>query len=294
MILVTGATGNVGAELIKKLSASGQAVRAFVRNRTNARAIALPGVEFVEGDFDEPRTFTPALKNVDRLFLLIPSSARVEEQQNNFVDAASKSNVRHIVKLSLFAADEKAPGRFQRYHGVVEKHILATGIPYTFLRPNLFMQALLSFRQTILAQGAFYAPIGNARVSIVDVRDIAAITAKALTESGHEGKTYDITGPEALTHAEMAAQLSKATGRQINFVDVPPEVMRQALLSFGMPQWQADGIIEDYEHYSREEAKTVTSAVRDVTGKEAIPFSQFAHDYAGAFSEKATGAGSSH
>jgi uncharacterized protein YbjT (DUF2867 family) len=151
----------------------------------------------------------PALDGVDRLFLLIPSSSEVEQQQRHFVDAAKRSKVRHLVKLSQLAADEHAAGRFQRYHAAVEKHILKSDIPYTFLRPNLFMQGLFNFRSTIASRGAFYAPGGDARVSIVDVRDIASIAAKALTELGHAGKTYDITGPEALTHAEMAQQLSK-------------------------------------------------------------------------------------
>lgn len=290
MILITGATGSIGVELIKRLSASGQLVRAFVRSRERSQTIALPGVELVEGDFTRAETFVPALAGVDRLFLLIPSSAEGEQQQRNFVDAATRSRVKHIVKLSQFAADERAPGRFQRYHAAVENHILGSGIPYTFLRPNLFMQGLLNFRYTILSQGAFYASAGDARVSVVDVRDIAAIAAKTLAEPGHEGKAYDITGPEALTHAEMAEQLSRALGRPVRYVDVPPDAMRNALLGFGMPAWQADGLVEDYDHYRLGEAATVTTTVRDITGIVPTRFSQFAHDYAGRFLGKATGA----
>src|SRR5690348_13913003 len=247
MILITGATGNIGVELIRKLSAGGQPVRAFVRNRSQARAIALPGIELVEGDFARPETFKPALAGVERLFLLIPSSSEVEQQQRNFVDAATTSKVKHIVKLSQLGADERSPGRFQRYHGAVESYIRKSGVAYTFLRPNLFMQGLLNFRSTISNQDAFYAPAGNAQVSAVDVRDIASIAAKALTESGHEGKTYDITGPESLTHAAMADQLSQTLGKSVTYVDVPPEAMRETLLGLGMPRWQADGLVEDYE-----------------------------------------------
>ena len=145
MILITGATGNVGAELIKKLSEHGTPARAFVRDRAQARAIALPGIEIVEGDFTKPETLTRALVGVDRLFLLIPSSSQVEKQQRGFVDAAKRSGVRHIVKLSQLGADTHSPGRFQRYHGAVENHILRSGIAHTFLRPNLFMQGLLKF-----------------------------------------------------------------------------------------------------------------------------------------------------
>ena len=291
MILVTGATGNIGAELVKRLAAGKQPVRALVHSRAHAQAIALPGVEFVESDFAKPETFQSALDNVDRLFLLIPSSSDVEQQQRNFVDAAKRAKVRHLVKLSQFAADERALGRFQRYHGAIEKLILKSGMAYTFLRPNLFMQGLLQFRPTISAQGAFYAPAGTARVSVVDVRDIAAVAAKTLTESGHEGKTYDITGPEALTHSAMADQLSRALGKPIQYVDIPPQAMREALLSFGMPSWQADGIVEDYDHYRLGKASVLSSVVRELTGREATSFSRFAKDYANSFLDGAAAAG---
>jgi len=283
MILITGATGNVGVELVKKLAGGRQRVRAFVHRRASARAIALPGIEIIEGDFAQPATFTRALVGIDRLFLLIPSSSEVEQQQRNFVDAAKRSDVRHIVKLSQFAADANAPGRFQRYHGAVENYIRASSIPFTFLRPNLFMQGLLNFRSVISSRGSLYAPAGNAKISVVDVRDIAALAARALTEPGHEGKTYDITGPQALTHAEMADQLSWALAKPIKYVDVPPAAMREALLGFGMPVWQADGLLEDYQHYCRGEAETVAPSVYDLTGSRPISFFRFAQDYAERF-----------
>ena len=289
MILITGATGNNGAELVKIFSARGIPMRAFVRNRTHAQEVALPGVEIVEGNFARPATFKPALDGVDRLFLLIPSSSDVEAQQRNFVDAAKRGGVKHIVKLSQLEANEHSPGRFQRYHGAVENYIRESGVPYTFLRPNLFMQGLLGFSSVIASQGAFYLSAGNARVSVVDVRDIASVAARVLTEPGHEGKTYDITGPEALTHAEMAGQLSEAVGKPIQYVDIPSDAMRQALLGFGMPAWQVEGLVEDYEHYRRGEAAMVTSTVRDITGTAAKSFSQFAHDYSAAFQMKTAG-----
>ena len=290
MILVTGATGKVGLELTKKLFDRGLPVRAFVRDRSRARAIALPGIELVEGDFARPETFARALDGVDQLFLLMPSSADVEQSQRNFVDAAKRARVKHIVKLSQFGANAAAAGRFQRYHAAVEHHILKSRIPHTFLRPNFFMQSLLNFRSSIAQQGTFYAPAGTARVSVVDVRDVASAAAAALTNSEHESKTYELTGPEALTHAEMASELSEALARTIKYVDVPPETMLQTLLEMRMPQWQAEGVIEDYGHYRRGEAAAVSTAVRDVTQHQPTRFAQFAADYARQFLGKAAGA----
>ena len=284
MILVTGATGNNGTEIVKRLAMARVQVRAMVRNRERASAIALPRVEVVEGDFDRPATLLSALAGVERAFLLTNSSERAQSQQIAFIDAARQSGVAHIVKLSQFGAEAHSPVRFLRYHAAVEAALQASGIAYTLLRPNLFMQGLLNFRSTIATQNAFYAAAGEAKVSAVDVRDIAEVAVAALTESGHEGKLYELTGPQALTHAEMAEGLSRALGRQVAFVDIPPEAMREALLGFGVPVWQADGLIEDYAHYRRGEAAAVTSGVRDATGNAPRGFEEFARDYAATFS----------
>lgn len=283
MILVTGATGNNGRELIKGLSTAGAAVRGMVRNPVAADK--LTGVEFVAGDFDDPESVHRALDGVERAFLVTNSTERAEEQQLGCVRVARAAGLRHIVYLSQLHATKNSPVRFLRYHATVEEAIAASGIAFTNLRPNLYMQGLFGFRSSIIREGRFFAPIGDARVSTVDVRDIAPVAAAALTQSGHDGKTYDITGPESLTHAEMASRLSEAVGRPIMFVDVPETTMRDALLAFKFPQWQADGLIEDYAHYRRGEASAVSPAVRDVTGTSPHSFSEFARDYRLAFSQ---------
>src|ERR671921_842260 len=284
MILVSGATGNNGIEILKRLATGDVQVRAMVRNLDRASGIALPHVEVVEGDFDRPETLLAALAGVERAFLLTNSSERAESQQIAFIDAARKSGVAHVVKLSQFDADVDASGRFQRYHAVVEAALQESGLAYTILRPNLYMQGLLNFRPTIAPQNAFYAAAGDAKVSVIDVRDIAEVAVAALTESGHEGKIYELTGPQALTHAQMAEGLSEALGRRVSFVDIPPEAMRDALLGVGLPVWQADGLLEDYAHYRRGEAAAVTSGVRDAIGKAPRSFDEFARDYAAMFS----------
>ena len=284
-ILITGATGNVGRELTKQLVAQEVPFRVMVRSTQKAKAFyKMEDVEVIIGDFNDAKTVADALKGINRAFLLTNSSEQAETQQLTFVELASRAGVKQIVKLSQWAADTDSPVRFLRYHAVVENKIKELGLNYTFLRPNLFMQSLLSFREMILNQGKFFAPVGNAKISMVDVRDIAAVAAAALSEDGHAGKTYNITGPEALSHQEMAKKLSQALNRQIEFVDIPPESMREALAGVGFPNWQADGLIEDYAHYHRGEAATITADIKNVTGKPPHSLEEFARDYATVFS----------
>ena len=236
MILITGASGNVGTELVKILMARGVPLRAMVRSPEAAQKIeARAGVEIVAGDFNDAATIARALAGIDRAFLLTPSSEQAEAQQSAFVEVARRAGVQHIVKLSQFAAAPDSPVRFLRYHAAVERTIRTSGLPYTFLRPNLFMQGFLGFRQSIIAEGKFFAAAGDAKISVIDVRDIAAVAAIALTAPGHEGRIYDLTGPEALTHLEMAGRFSDTLGRRVEFVDVPPDVMRGALIGVGLP-----------------------------------------------------------
>lgn len=283
-ILITGATGNVGRELTRQLSEQKMLFRAMVRSIGEARKLpGFVGTELVAGDFNEPETVFCALEGMERAFLLTNSSELAENQQSTFVDLAYRAGVKHIVKLSQWAAAEQSPVRFLRYHAAVERKIKDSGIAYTFLRPNLFMQGLLGFREPIARQSKFFAPIGDAKISVVDVRDIAAVAAVALTEQGHEGKTYDITGPESLSHQEMAEKLSTVVNHKVQFVNIPPLSMREMLISVGFPVWQAEGLIEDYAHYSRNEASEVSLGVLEATGNLPRSFEDFARHYAPAF-----------
>ncbi|HEX9956327.1 MAG TPA: SDR family oxidoreductase [Fibrella sp.] len=283
-ILITGATGTIGSELAKSLSNQGIPFRAMVRSPKDATALAvLPGAEIVKGDFNDPTTLSQALAGINKAFLLTPSSELAEQQQLRFVTEAQRAGVQQVVKLSQLAADPASPVRFLRYHAVVEHAIRDSGMAFTFLRPNLFMQGLLGFGESIAAKGLFFAAIGDAKVSAIDVRDIAAVAAKALLEDGHEGRTYTLTGPEALTHTDMASKLATALKRPVTFINISPEAMRAALAEVGFPAWQADGLIEDYAHYSRHEANLVSADVETVTGQSARPFAVFAEDYAAHF-----------
>jgi uncharacterized protein YbjT (DUF2867 family) len=214
--------------------------------------------------------------------LLTNSTERTEAQQIAFVEAAQAQRVGHVVYLSQLAADEQSAVRFLRYHGAVEAALRNSTVGWTFVRPNLILQAYIPFAP-IIAQGALQAPIGDAPVSVVDARDIAAVAAAALTEHGHVGKTYTVTGPAAVTHAEIATELGDAVGRTVRFESMPPEAFLAMLTGFGMPEWQAEGLVEDYGHYDRGEAGAVSADVAQVTGTSPRSLRDFAHDYSDAF-----------
>jgi uncharacterized protein YbjT (DUF2867 family) len=280
-ILVTGATGNTGRALVDALTSRGAQVRAMVR--ADADRGKLPaGVAVAVADFDDPTSLAAALDGAGRAYLVTPSSERAEAQQRSFADLAAKAGIDQLVVLSQLAADQHSPVRFLRYHGAVEQHVRDLGIAYTFLRPNLYFQGLLAFARSIAADGRFYAPIGDATVSAVDVRDIAAVAAVALTESGHEGATYTLTGPASITHTQIAEALSAALGRDIAFIDVPPEAFAGSLQGI-LPPWQVQGLLEDYAHYRRGEAAAVSPAIAEIIGRPPTDIEQFARDYAPAF-----------
>ena len=280
-VLVTGATGNTGRAVVADLARRGVPVRAMVRAEAD-RAKLPAGVPAVVADFDDLASIAAALEGAERAYLVTPSSERAEEQQRRFADLAAKAGVRHLVVLSQLASDENSPVRFLRYHAAVEQHVRDLGVPYTFLRPNLFFQGLLAFAGTISSQGRFYAPIGDATISAIDVRDIADVAAVTLTEAGHEGATYTLTGPASITHTQIAAALTAALGRDVTFTDVPPEAFAGSLRGI-LPPWQVDGLLEDYAHYRRGEAASVSSAVAEITGRPPRDIQQFARDYAPAF-----------
>jgi uncharacterized protein YbjT (DUF2867 family) len=282
-LLITGATGMIGSLLTDALVARGVEFSVMLRPGDSGDRIAgKPGVTSTEGDFDDPASLRRALEGVDRAFLLTNSTERTEAQQIVFVEAARAQRVGHVVKLSQLAADLQSPVRFLRYHAAVEAALANSTVGWTFVRPNLILQAYLPFAPAI-AHGALPAPIGDAVVSVVDARDIAAVAAAALTEDGHVGKTYTVTGPAAVSHADIAAALGNVIGRRVRFESISPKEFIAMVTGASMPQWQAEGLAEDYAHYDRGEAGAVSPDVRRVTGANARSVQEFANDYADAF-----------
>ena len=288
IILVTGATGTVGSEVVKQLlaasSSSGQdIIRAAVHSQDKADRLKHDDtLEIVSIDYYKPETIANALNNVDKLFLLTPPSAEMVDISSSVIQEARKNHVKFIVKLSAMGADLKPGFTGGRLHRQAEEIIEESKIPYTFLRPNAFMQNFVNrSSQTIKSQNAFYFPAGDAKISFVDVRDVAAVVAEVLMKNGsqHLNKVYDITGPEALSHNQIAEILSEVTGRSISYVNVSEEDTRKGMKKIGMNDWFIRNVIELYYTYRMGYASETTNVVEQIKGRKSISFAQFAKDY---------------
>jgi uncharacterized protein YbjT (DUF2867 family) len=283
MILVTGATGHVGSELVRLLAEQGVPARALVHSPDKAAPIQHLGLETALGDYEQPDTLDVAMKGCDQLFLLSPPTPRQPQQEQHVIDAARRGGLDHVVKQSVPWAGPDAPVVFCRWHGQVEQHLAQSGLAYTLLRPSSFMQNFLLSAQQVADQGVLYGMFGEGRVAFIDARDIAAAATELLTNPGHQGASYTLTGPEALSAAEVAGRLSAATGRQVRSVDLGPDGYRQALAGAGMPGWLVDGVVESNMMLAAGHAATVTNEVARLTGRPPRTFAQFAADHQAAF-----------
>ena len=277
MILITGASGNVGREVLKQVCEAGVRVRAAYQSPQKA-AEAPAGIETVITDFNRPETLRAALTDVDRVFLVGPVAPNLVELESKATDEIKRSGVQHLVKLSAMGT---RAATFPRQHAESEDRIKDSGVPWTFLRPNGFMQNMVIYNaRTVQEQSAFYGSQGEGKVSHVDIRNVAAVAVRVLIEDGHVGRTYTLTGPEALSNSRIAEILSATLGRQIKYGNLPPEQMKQALLGAGVPEWNANGILDLETLYRDGGASSVTGDVELVLRRQPITYEQFARDYA--------------
>lgn len=287
MILVTGATGQIGRELVRELGSARAKFRALVRSSGKAETVRAAGGEAVIGDFTDPGVLRGALAGVRALFLLTPTTPDKVAIESRIAEEAASAGVAHIVKLSVLGADAADAFVFGRLHGEVERRIAHLPVARTFLRPSYFMQNYLLFADTIRGHGAIFAAAGQGRHPDIDVRDIAAVAARVLTEAGHDGRTYELTGPEAQSFADAARKIGKSAGREVRFVDVPPEEARKAMVAVGVSEWMADGLNDLYAWYQRGSGTTngsaVTLAVEEVLDRPPRAFEPFVRENLQAF-----------
>jgi uncharacterized protein YbjT (DUF2867 family) len=287
-ILITGSTGTVGTEIRRQLLEKKVPFRALVHSESKIPLVVGVGVEAAVGDFDRPETLRGALRGIERMFLVSGSDLKQVEREKRMVDLAKAEGVKHVVMLSVMGAALDSAVSLVRWHAQIEKHLENSGLTYTHLRPNYFMQNLLRSAPGMLEQGVFYGSVGESHISMIDATDIASVAVRCLLLTGCENKMYELTGPEAISMADVATEVSKVLGRSVSYVNVPFEESRKAMLGAGMPAWYTDALLDLNRSFLEGFGSKVTQAVPDITGKPAHKFNEFARRFSdlGALPEK--------
>lgn len=282
-VLVVGATGNIGREIVAQLARDG-GVDVVAGSREVARARQqLPGIRVVELDPDRPETLLPALQGVDTVIQVNPMAPAMAQQARNLARAARQAGVKHLVRSSLMGAGEPDPISEAVWHAEADQAIAESGIPFTLLRPNQYFQNFISARnnQTIRSQGVIALPLGTSRVSNIDTRDIAESAARVALASGtgHHGKAYVLTGAEASSMDEVASAMGDALGKPVRYVPVEPERFQQGLLGAGVPPIIIDAIQGWFGYCRAGRAERVTKDAEQLLGRKPRSLRQFVQDH---------------
>ncbi|WP_310620990.1 SDR family oxidoreductase [Flexibacterium corallicola] len=283
MILLTGATGTTGKQVVDLLVQNGVQVRALVRDKTRATDLALKGVELVEGSFENIEEMPHLFEGIERAFFLSGISDKQRDYEPRFYDMAKRSGIKHVVKQSAWVAEYPDGGYMAKTHSLGEGYLKASSLTYTIIRPNYFMQNFVDFAPSIKEQGAVFLPVGVGRCGVIDIRDLAEVIAAVLTQEGHENKTYRLTGPDILTIEECCLKLAKGIGRPVHFQDIPLDDFKRTLMSFGQTEWFAERIVELMNMVKEDTQAETTNTVEDVLKRPPRAFDEFVEDYAGNF-----------
>lgn len=283
VILVTGATGQVGYHLMEALADMRAPATAMVR--VPARAVDLPGPpQYLTATLDGPPP-AEVLRAFDPIFLLSPAHEGQVELELIFIDAVLAAGHRpHVVKMAADGfQDPDCHVRFMESHRQIAVHLEATGLAVTYIAPSLYMENLIEAAETIREQGTIFAPAGQGRAGFVAASDVAKVVAHVLTSQGHEDQTYVVTGPEALSYADVAERFSAVFARQVEYQDMPEQAAKDQMLASGLTAWQADGTIELFDWIRGGGFAAVSSSVRELTGTDARPMGDWLGDLRGAF-----------
>ena len=282
MYLVTGASGTMGKAVLAEVAKSGAEHRAMYRSLSKA-AEAPVGTSTVIADFSKKDTLPPALEGIHGVYLVCSPIPQLIELEWNMIDACVAAGVGHIVLSSALGAREWRKS-FPSWHRRVEDKLKSTKTSFTILRPNSFHQNVLTYyAPSIRSQGVFHSSMGNAAASFLDVRDIAVVAAKSLAGGEHSGQTYELNGPEALTYSELAAKIGEHSGRDVQYVDIPAEKHREALLDRGLPEWHADALLDLQAYYIKGKGGKIDGLLEQLTGRPPITMDQFLAEYAHEF-----------
>jgi uncharacterized protein YbjT (DUF2867 family) len=283
VILLTGVTGKTGGEAALQLLKKGARLRALVRNADKAASLKAAGVELVVGDIGDAATVQRALQGVEKALLILPNGQRQQAHEIQFTDLARAAGVKHLVKMSSMEAVVHAETPIPRAHWAMEEHIRAAGIPWTMVKPNFFMQNLLSSAASIKTQHRFSLPMGDGTTGMADIRDIGAVCAEVLTGQGHTGQSYEITGPEVLTFNDVARRFSEVLGTTIEYVPMPMAQFRERMTNVLEP-WHLDAVCELFREIAETGLDHTTDTFRKLTGREPISVRQFIQDHVALFS----------
>ena len=279
-ILGTGAAGNIGAEIVKRL----QARKADFAVMTHASGGAPAGAGETQGDFLDPASLRRAFEGVDTLFLLFPLVPEMPRMAANAVAAAKAAGVRHIVRSSGAGADAASPAAIAKVHGEIDALIRNSGIPFTLLLPTSFMQNLVNFYGDAIRNGALYAPRGDGATAVIDVRDIADVAVEVLTHpAAHAGQSYTLTGPEDLTDAQMVSAIARQIGRDVRYVDVPETAAVDSLTRMGSPPQVIEWLMSLNHVIKQGWAAGVSPVVEAITGRPPRNLADFVRENAAAW-----------
>ncbi|WP_437515633.1 SDR family NAD(P)-dependent oxidoreductase [Sorangium sp. So ce1099] len=280
MILITGATGTIGREVVRQLVERGAPVRALTRDPAKAAALGRE-VDLVRGDFEEPASLRPALEGVEALFMLSAPGPSIAAHDLAMVDAAQKSGVKRLVKLSAFGAD--LPSRIGDWHRAGEHAVRTSGLAWTLLRPVGFASNVLQWAAAIRAGGVVPISTGDGRQGIIHPGDVAAVAVAALTSAHHDGSTYTLTGPELLSARDQVASLARALGRSIETTDVPPDRLREQMLAAGAARELAETVFEGVSFLREGKAAALSDDVEAVLGRKPLRFEAWVRENLAAF-----------
>lgn len=288
MILLTGVTGKTGGASADALLKRGVPLRAIVRNADKAGSLQAAGVELIIGDVTDRAVLERAMTGVDKALMTIPNSEKQLDMEQQFVDVAKQKGVKHLVKMSSMEAVADAKSPIAKIHYASEQYLKKSGLAWTMIKPNFFMQNFLGSAGTIKEQGKFFLPMGEGRTVMADTRDIGAAVAAVMTGpgpdgKGHEGRQYEITGPEVLSFADAAARFSAVLGRKVEYVHVPMEAYRKTLARFLTNEWHLNAVCALFQEIAEGGALHASDAVEKLTGTPSTSFERFVRDHKAVF-----------
>jgi uncharacterized protein YbjT (DUF2867 family) len=282
MIIIMGATGRVGSKLVESLLKAGEPVRVLTRNPKKAANLQESGASVILGDFTQLSDLNAALSGCDRLISIPPNTLNQAEQEIRLFEAARYADIQHIIKLSTVKANPESSCHFFKQHAIAEEYLKQSGVKFTILQSNSFMQNFVWFTPEMRTQGTLSLPMKGAKTAPVDIRDVVRVAHMVLTRADDAGKTHNITGVETLSLKDITEQLSVAANKRITYINVSACDFKRTLLQAGLHEWYAEAIVASWQVAS-EGQPTVTDTVAEVTGRQSITFEQFVRDYECAF-----------